>query len=91
VPLAGPPPNFGNWPNEPHADRIDLEVTRDAYRPGKLAGRKALTERRTGPITGIRQYTAEAYAGRHHAIDLRQGDLRFCSRSLIFDRNTSSL
>jgi len=43
--LRGPASNFGNWPNELYPNRVHLEVTRDANRPGKLAGRQPLTER----------------------------------------------
>src|SRR5271163_595986 len=53
VPLTGPAPNFGIRPNEPHANRVHLEVTGDANSPGKLASRKPLTERRTEPVTGV--------------------------------------
>src|SRR5271155_665123 len=51
---------LGNGPDQLHADRIHLEVMRDANRPGKIAGRKPLAERRAQPVTGIRQHTAEA-------------------------------
>jgi hypothetical protein len=75
-------------------DRISgiyLEVTRNADSPGKLAGREPLPEWRAQPITRIRQNTAEAYAGSDDAVDLRQGDLRFCSCGSIFHRNARSL
>ena len=36
----------------------------------QAASREPLAERRTEPVTGIRQHTAEAHTGRHHAIDL---------------------
>src|SRR6266700_6022350 len=91
APLTGAASTCSNWPNELHADRVHLEVTRDANGPGKLASRESLTERRAGAITGIRQHTAKAHTGRHHAIDLSQGDLRLCPCSSIFDRNTRSL
>src|SRR6476620_7864787 len=91
VPFTWPASNFGNWPNELYPNRVHLEVTRDANRPGKLAGRQPLTERRTETVTGIRQSTAEAHADRYQAINLRQCDLGLCPCSAIFGRNTSSL
>src|SRR5437588_11031160 len=80
-----------NWPDQLHTDGVHLEVTRDANSPGKFAGGEALTERRTQPITGVRQHTAKAHTGCDHAIDLSQGHLRFRSCSSIFDRNARSL
>ena len=47
-------------------------MPRNADRPGKLAGRERLAERRAHPITGIRQNAAKAYTGRDDTIDLRQ-------------------
>src|SRR6266581_1803215 len=44
---------FGNGPDQPHADTVHLEVTRDADRPGKIASREPLAKRRAEPITGI--------------------------------------
>ena len=76
---------------ELYPNGVHLEVTRDANRPGKLAGRQPLTERRTETVTGIRQHTAEAHADRYQAINLRQCDLGLCPCSSIFDRNTGSL
>ena len=67
MPFTWPASNFGNWPNELYPNRVHLEVTRDANRPGKLAGRQPLTERRTETVTGIRQHTAEAHADRYQA------------------------
>ena len=81
----------GNWPDQLHIDRVHLEVTRNTDRPGKLASRKLLTERRAHPITGIRQHAAEAHTGRDHTIDLRQGDLRLRPCRSIFGRNARSL
>src|SRR5664280_2590093 len=43
-----------------------------------------------GLSASFRQHTAEAYTGRHHAIDLGQCDLRLRSCSLMFGRNTRS-
>src|SRR5215471_15327664 len=91
VPLTGPPPHFGTRPNELNVDGVHLEVTRDANRPGKLARRKTLTERRAEPVTGIRQHTAKTHADRYHAIDLGQRDLRLCPRHSIVGWNSSSL
>src|SRR5262245_16117148 len=82
---------FSNGPDELHADRVHLEVTRDADRPGKLASREPLAKRRAQPVTGIRQHTAEAHTGRHHAINLRERDLRLGPCRAIFDRNARSL
>lgn len=82
---------LGNGPDQLHADRIHLEVMRDANRPGKIAGRKPLAERRAQPVTGIRQHTAEAHTGRHHAIDLSEGDLWLRTGSSAFDWNARSL
>src|SRR5947207_1523589 len=52
---------LGNGPDELHADRVYLEVTRDADGPGKLASREPLAKRRAQPVTGVRQHTAEAH------------------------------
>jgi hypothetical protein len=43
------------------------------------------------PVTGIRQHTAEAHTGRHHAIDLSERDLRLGPCGSIFDRNARPL
>src|SRR5947208_9766927 len=56
---------LGNGPDELHADRVYLEVTRDADGPGKLASREPLAKRRAQPVTGVRQHTAEAHTGRY--------------------------
>src|SRR3974390_3913200 len=80
-----------NWPDHLATTGVHLEVTRNANSPGKLAGREPLPKRRAQPITRIRQHTAEAYTGSDYAIDLRQGDLRFCSCGSIFERNARSL
>jgi hypothetical protein len=40
------------------ADRVHLEMTRDADRSGQLASREPLAERRVQPVTGVRQHTA---------------------------------
>ena len=82
---------LGDWPDEPHADRIYLEVTRDADGPGKIASREPLAKRRAQPVTGVRQHTAKAHTGRYHAIDLGQGDLGLRPCHSIFDRNARSL
>src|SRR6476646_8449272 len=85
-----PPPGTAprrNGPDQLHADRVRLEVTGDANGPGKAASREPLAERRTEPVTGIRQHTAEAHTGRNHAIDLSERDLRLCPCGSIFDRN----
>ena len=50
----GAGPELWYLARSPHSDRVHLEVTGDANRPGKLASRKPLTERRTEPVTGIR-------------------------------------
>src|SRR5262245_44413487 len=41
-----PAPAPGDWPDQLHADRVDLEVTGDAERPGQVATRQLLAERR---------------------------------------------
>src|SRR6266536_1999903 len=81
---------LGNGPDELHADRVYLEVTRDADGPGKLASREPLAKRRAQPVTGVRQHTAEAHTARYHAIDRGQGDLGLRSFHSIFDRNARS-
>src|SRR5881396_2757563 len=55
---------LGNGPDELHADRVYLEVTRDADGPGKLASREPLAKRRAQPVTGVRQHTAVTRASR---------------------------
>jgi hypothetical protein len=50
-----------NWPDQLHAHRIPLDVTRGANRPGKTASREPLAERRAQPVTGIRRHTAETH------------------------------
>src|SRR6266702_881564 len=81
---------FGNGPDQPHADTVHLEVTRDADRPGKIASREPLAKRCAQPVTGICQHTAEAHTGRDHAIDLSQGNLWLGPCSSAFDRNARS-
>jgi hypothetical protein len=70
VPLAGTAPT-GNRPDQLNPDRVNLQVTRDTDGPRQAACRKPLAERRAEAVTGIRQHTAEAHTGGHHAIDLR--------------------
>jgi hypothetical protein len=82
---------LGNGPDQLHADGIHLEMMRDANRPGNIAGRKPLAERRAQPVTGIPQHTAEAHTGRHHPIDLSEGDLWLRTGGSVFDRNARSL
>ena len=41
----------GIGPDEPHVDRIHLQVTRDTDRPSKIASREALAKRRAQPGT----------------------------------------
>ena len=90
MPLTGTAA-LGNRPDHLHIGRVNLEVPRNADRPGKLASREPLAERRAQPITGIRQHAAEAHTGRDDAIDLRQGDLRLRPCRSIFGRNARSL
>src|SRR6188768_1679627 len=90
MPLAGTS-SCCNWPNELHADRIYLEVTRDADRPGQIASRELLAERRARSVTGIRQHTAEAHASRHRPINLSQRDLGLGPCHPILGRNARLL
>src|SRR4029079_18466415 len=90
MPLAGAP-SYCNRPNELHADRIYLEVTRDADRPGEIASRELLAERRALSVTGIRQHTAEANASRQHPIDLIKRDLGLGPCHLMLDGNARSV
>jgi putative tryptophan/tyrosine transport system substrate-binding protein len=62
-----------------------------SYGPDKFASCEPLAERRTQPITGIRQHAAKAHTRRDGTIDLRQSHLRFRSCRSIFGRNTRSL
>ncbi len=71
--------------------RINLLVTRDTDGPGQAACREPLTERRAEAVTGIRQHTAKTHTGCHHAIDLRQGDLRLGPRYAVLDGNARPL
>jgi len=90
VPLAGTT-STGDRPDQFNPDRINLLVTRDTDGPGQAACRELLTERRAEAVTGIRQHTAEAHTGCHHAIDLRQGDLWLGPRCAVLDWNTGAL
>src|SRR6516164_2256404 len=79
------------WPDKFYVDRVHLEMTWNAHRPGKPAGRKSLTERCAHPVTGIRQNTAEADTSRKDAINFGQGYLRLRSGRLMFGRNPGPL
>src|SRR6202048_212240 len=81
---------LSNGPDETHVDR-GLQVTRDAARPSKMASREALAKRRAQPVTCICQHTTEAHAGRGHAINLSERDLRLGQCRLIFERNACTL
>src|SRR6476620_2835589 len=81
----------GNRPGHLHVGSIDLEVPRNADRPGQLASRQPPAERRAHPITGIRQHAAKAYTRRNDAIEFRQGHLRLRPCHSIFSRNARSL
>src|SRR5512139_3423266 len=70
VPLAGTAPT-GNRPDQFNPDWIHLKVTRDTNGPSQAACREPLTERRAEAVTGIRQHTAKAHTGCHHAIDCK--------------------
>ena len=62
--------------------------------PTAQASLRAVSPWRNGalePVTGIRQHTAEAHTGRHHAIDLSERDLRLGPCGSIFDRNARPL
>src|SRR2546430_4550392 len=61
------------------------------YRPGRFASGEPRAERRTKPITAIRQHAAEAHTGRDDTIDLCQSQLRLRPRRSIFGWNTGSL
>src|ERR1700737_4167989 len=82
---------LSNGPDETHVDRVHLQVTRDADRPSKIASREALAKRRAQPVTCICQHTTEAHAGRGHAINLSERDLRLGQCRLIFERNACTL
>ena len=81
----------GNRPDQFNPDWIHLKVTRDTNGPGQAACREPLTERRAEAVTGIRQHTAKAHTGCHHAIDLRQGDLWLGPRCAVLDWNARTL
>ena len=81
----------GNGPDEPHADRVHLEVTRDTNGPGQTARRESLPEWRAQPVTGICQHTAEADTGCDHVIDLGERYLRLRPCRSMFGRNASPL
>src|SRR4051812_43659258 len=82
---------LGNWPDQLHADRVRLEMTRDANSPGQTAGREPLPEWCAQPVSGICEHTAEADTGCNHTVDLSERDLRLRSRSSMFGRNASPL
>src|SRR5476651_647444 len=90
VPLAGTA-TPSNRPDHLHIGRVHFEVTRNTDRPGKLASREPLPERRAHPITRIRQHAAKAHTGRDDTIDLSQGYLRLRPCRSISGRNTRSL
>jgi hypothetical protein len=89
-PLAGTPAHRDR-PDQLDADRVDLQVTRDANGPGQPACREPLSKRRTEAVACIRQHTTEAHAGCHRAINLRQSDLWLGSWRSIFDRYAGAL
>jgi hypothetical protein len=82
---------LGNWPDHRHTDRIHFEVTRNADRPGNVASCKPLAQRRTQPVTGIRQHAAKAYANCDHAINLSERDLRLGLCLSVFGRSNFAL
>src|SRR5215469_15824764 len=44
---------LGNWPNQVHADRVHLEMARDANGPGQTARREPLPEWRAQSVPGL--------------------------------------
>src|SRR3954470_8559977 len=53
----------GNWPDQLHAERVHLEMTRDANGPNQTARREPLPEWRAQSVPGIGEHTAEPDAG----------------------------
>ena len=84
-------PWLSNGPDEPHVNRIHLQVTRIPDRPSKIASREALAKRRAQPVTCIGQHTTEAHASRGNAVDLSERDLRLGTCRLRFKRNACAL
>jgi hypothetical protein len=84
-------PRLATGPDQPQPDRVHLEATRNADRPGKVASREPLTKRRAQPVTGIRQPTADAQVGCDHAINLGERDLRLGACRSTFERNVRPL
>src|SRR5262249_9034918 len=82
---------LGNWPNQVHADRVHLEMARDANGPGQTARREPLPEWRAQSVPGISERTAKMDTGCNHTVDLSERNLRLRSRSLMFGRNPSPL
>src|SRR5262249_11149293 len=82
---------LGNWPNQVHADRVHLEMARDANGPGQTARREPLPEWRAQSVPGISERTAKMDTGCNNPVDLSDANLRLRSRSLMFGRNPSPL
>src|SRR5215467_4859256 len=80
----------GDWEDELHADRVDLEVTRDADGPAQVATRQRLAERCALPVAGIGQHAAKTDTARDQAINFGKRDLRLRSCSPVWDRNAGS-
>ena len=80
-----------NGPDHPHIGRVHFEVTRNTYGPGKFANCERMAERRTLPVTGIRQHTAKAHTGCEYTIELRHSHLQFRPCHSILDGNTRAL
>src|SRR5262249_14958502 len=57
---------LGNWPNQVHADRVHLEMARDANGPGQTARREPLPEWRAQSVPGISERTAKMDTGCNH-------------------------
>src|SRR5262245_54175528 len=72
---------LGNRPNQVHADRVHLEMARDANGPGQTARREPLPEWRAQSVPGISERTAEMDTGCNHTVDLSERNLRLRSRS----------
>ena len=90
IPLAGTP-SHSNRPDQFDADRVHLEMTRDANGPGQPACREPLSKGRTEAVSCIRQHTTEAHAGCHRAINLGQSDFWLRSWRSVFDRYAGAL
>src|SRR5213078_2363008 len=51
---------LGNWPDQLHVDRVNLQMTGNANGPGQTARCEPLPEWRAQPVPRICEHTAEA-------------------------------